>query len=197
MLHILPLLGYRLLGLLVLSCFVVAGCLQREDNQNHRTTGPEEVVATYCKADFEGATLSTKNYNKSGIAALLWKVEETGPAWDYAILIEGFRITSVAKKGDQSEVTVEYAVIGEWAVDVKIKRHTEHHVFQVKQVQASWKLLDPVDLPPHISIPTAIRHIEMLMRIQEEPEGPATIKKLKTLDKSANKTIQPTAYNVG
>jgi len=190
MLHILPLLGYRLLGLLVLSCFVVAGCLQREVNQNHRTTGPEELMAAYCKADFEGATLSTENYNKSGIAALLWKVEEN-------LLIEGFRITSVAKKGDQSEVTVEYAVIGEWAVDVKIKRYTERHAFQVKQVQVSWKLLDPVDLPPHISIPTAIRHIEMLMRIQEEPEGPATIKKPKALDKSANKAIQPTTYSVG
>jgi len=92
---------------------------------------------------------------------------------------------------------VEYAVIGDWAVDVKIKRLTERYVFRVKQVQDSWKLLDPVDLPPHISIPTAIKHIEMLMQIQEEPEGPAIIKKLKALDKSANKTIQPTAYSVG
>jgi len=71
MLHNLPLFGYRLLGSFVLACFVVAGCLQEKDNQNHGTTGPEEVVAAYCKADFEGAMLSTENYSKSGIAAVL------------------------------------------------------------------------------------------------------------------------------
>lgn len=78
-------------------------------------------------------------------------------------------------------------MIGKWAVDVKIKRQIERYIFRVKQVQDSWKLLDPVDLPPHISVPTAIKHIEMLMQTQDEPEGPATIKKLKALDKSANK----------
>jgi hypothetical protein len=187
MLNNLSLSGCRLLGSFVIACFVVTGCLKAEENQKHGANGPEEVVAAYCKADLEGATLSTENYNKSGIAALLWKVEEIGPAWDYAILIEGFRIASVARKGNQSEATVEYAVIGELAMDVEIKRQTERHIFRVKQVQGTWKLFDPVDLPPHISVPTAIRHIEMLMRIQDEPEGSAKIKKLKALDKSANK----------
>ena len=187
MIHNLPSLRYRLLLSFVIACFIVTGWVKAEENQKHAANGPEEVVAEYCKADSEGATLSTENYNKSGIAALLWKVEEIGPAWDYAILIKAFRVGSVSMKGGQSEVIVEYSVIGEWGMDVEIKRQTERYKFQVKQVQGSWKLLDPVDLPPHISVPTAIRHIEELMRIQDEPEGPAKIEKLKALDKSANK----------
>lgn len=78
--HNLPLLGYRLLGSFVIACFLVAGCLKGGDNQKRGANGSEQVVAAYCKADFEGAMLSTKNYNKSGIAALLWKQEEIGPA---------------------------------------------------------------------------------------------------------------------
>jgi len=190
MTHIIKVLYFRLVNPLLFAYLLTICSWQQLNALEHNqksASGPDKAVAAYCKADYEGATLSTENYRRSGIAALLWKVEEIGPAWDYAILVEGYRIASVSIKGGQSEVTVEYAVVGEWAGDVKIKKRTERHVFQVKQVQGSWKLLDPVDLPPHISVPTAIRHIEMLMRTQEEPEGPATIKKLKTLDKSANK----------
>jgi hypothetical protein len=171
------------------------------DNKNPHLADPQTVVAAYCRADCEGATLSSENYTKSYIPDLLLKREPIGPAWDIAVLIEGFRIVSVSSTADESEVTVEFFVVADWEgiIGLKVEKRTDRHVFKLRRVQNEWKLLDPVDLPPHISLATAIRHTEMLLKIQREvqPDAPEVIRRMKALGTTADKAMQPTACGGG
>ncbi len=143
------------------------------------------LVSRYCKADFDGAMLSAASYQRSGLSSITIAADSMGPAWDTAVLVQAFHVLAnkeLAPGKDSLEVKVEYSVLGEWAgagEPTEIKR-TEQYVFHVRQVHGTLKLIEPIDLPPHISINAAIKHMRSLLQTQADaqPDGQLVLAKL-------------------
>jgi hypothetical protein len=134
----------------------VAGCAE--------LSAPERVVAQFCKADMEGVNLSGEAYKKSGVDSIVLPLEGEGPAWDKSVLIKKFKILPskpVTTHFRTAQITVEYSVLGEFdsGLDISTNKRTETYIFHLKRVHGKWKVLEPQrDLPPHISIETAISY---------------------------------------
>ena len=163
-------------------CFAQQADLKLKNNNS-----ADKIIQTYCNSDFNGARLSNKNYKESGIATIIIPGEGAEPGWDTATIVSGFRLLSTSPSGKGVKITVRYNVIGELdgASEFTKDNKTEDYVFHVKQVNNAWKLVNPDDLPPHISAETAIRHLEHLVKVQKEmrAENLKTIKKLKEIKK--------------
>lgn len=146
---------------------------------------PKELVEKYCYEDFNGAFLSSDNYERSDIGKYIIAAEYETPGWDIVILISGYKISSIDTDIKTAKILVEYQVIGELSggVDLKLKKSIETYIFRLKKQGENWKIVKPYNLPPHISVTTAIRHLEELIATQGEvqPNAKTLIKKLKDL----------------
>lgn len=149
----------------------------------------QTLVETYCKADYDGANLSTDNYKKSLLPGFVVAGEYESPAWDTVSLVKAYFIKSVEVKGENASVAVQYEVLGEvpGAQEVEVKKEKENYTFKLKKLGDSWKLITPADLKPHIAIDTAIRHIRELYETEKasQPNAPKVIERLQELKRSS------------
>jgi len=152
-----------------------------------------ELTKLFCKLDFEGARLSTDSYQKSDIAKFLVPGEFESPGWDTVVLVTKYKIEKENLNDKQASVTVSYDVIGTVSSDLTVMKHKAPYTFRFKKQKNRWVMIEPYDLPQHISIDTAIKHLEGLLKIQGEvePSTTAVIEKLKQLKRRLNKSIQP------
>lgn len=146
---------------------------------------PKELVEKYCYEDFNGAFLSSDNYERSDIGKYIIAAEYETPGWDIVILISEYKISSIDTDIKTAKILVEYQVIGKLSggVDLKLKKSIETYIFRLKKQGENWKIVKPYNLPPHISVTTSIRHLEELIATQGEvqPNAKTLIKKLKNL----------------
>jgi hypothetical protein len=150
---------------------------------------PRDLTLHFLKLDFEGARLGSDDYRKSGIAEFIVPGEYMSPGWDMAIVIRKYEIEKTRPKSDRVAVTVKYDVIGSVSNELTIKSQTEHYTFRFKQKVDRWFMIEPYDLPPHISVNTAIRHLDHLLKIQGENSTTtrSQIEKLRQLGRNPNK----------
>ena len=146
------------------------------------------LVQRYCEADLNGAMLGTKNYLASGLKEIIVAEEgHVSPGWDTVTLIKGFKILGVTMGAHQAAVKVRYEVIGE-EDNIKVRPHktTKDYDFRLVKKDGQWKLIEPYNLRPHISIETSIKHRQALYEEGKErqPNAPEIIRKLRELQRS-------------
>ncbi|MDD1777112.1 MAG: hypothetical protein LUQ65_03015 [Candidatus Helarchaeota archaeon] len=175
---------------LILVLLLVSPILvQSEDKKKALPNTPRGLAQLFCKLDFEGVRLSTDNYQKSVMPQFLVEAEQESPGWDTVVLISKYKIEKEIIKGKQATVTVSYQVVGIMSNELTVSNHKEPYTFRLKKQQNKWVLLEPYDLPQHISIDTAIKHLAWLLKVQGsvEPSTPENVRKLKQLKAGLNK----------
>ena len=175
---------HKLLVFIVLM-FALSACTNKEKNQEAEASAVKNLVETYCRADSNGANLSSDNYLKSGLPGFMVAGDFESPGWDTVSLIKKYSITSVKVNGKIATVIVTYDTLGEvpGAEKVTIDKKNENYSFNLVKNDEKWKLKTPYDLQPHILVDTAIIHIQELYETQKEsqPNAPAVIQRLKQL----------------
>jgi hypothetical protein len=144
---------------------------------------PEAVVRAYCQADFDGATLSSKSYEMSCLPKITAPSEGGTPGWDTASLISEF---TISHSGDshvgEQDVTVRFNLLGPLTMlcfEPGIR--DEYYVFHTRKTGDKWMVMDPHDLPPHISVNSAIRQ---LLSLQPGQDTRTLVEQLQTLGKN-------------
>jgi hypothetical protein len=181
-----------IIGFLVIVLAANFSLLQGRADKNNQlpsdTLAVRNLVQRYCEADLRGATLSTENYRKSGLGEFIISAAGRESAgWDTATIIKGFEILSADLTPGQAVVNVKYESLGEVdSIEIRIKRNREYYNFSLVKKSGIWKLINPYDLRPHISIETAINHIQSLYNEDKElqPNLYYIIRKLKELKRS-------------
>jgi len=178
--------GMAAVGLVVVF-FLYQDRVARQTQLAGDSAAVRALVQRYCEADLNGAMLGTENYKKSGLDEII--VAEEGhisPGWDTVTLIKGFKILGVTMGAHQGAVQVQYEVMGELADEVRLDQRTEDYDFRLVKKDGHWKLIEPYDLNPHISIETAIKHMQALYEEEREqqPQAPEVIRKLRELQSS-------------
>jgi hypothetical protein len=182
--------GTRIIQFLIIGLIILtsAACMKEPKNEANKKV-VRALVETYCKADFDGANLSTDNYKKSPLPGFVISGEYEAPAWDTVSLVKAYSIRSVEVNGENASVVVMYEVLGEvpGAQEVVIKKENVNYTFTLRKQRDSWKLITPAELMPHIAVDTAIRHIRELYETQKEfqPNAPKVIKSLQALKQSS------------
>jgi hypothetical protein len=175
---------YNLLIVLGVMLLLPA-CTNKQTSFEAESTAAKSLVETYCKADLNGANLSTDNFLKSGLSSFLVSGEFESPGWDTVSLIIKYTITYSKVNGKEAIITVSYDTLGEipGAEEVTIDKRIENYNFKLVKIDGKWRLKTPYDLKPHISIDTAIRHIQVLYKTEKEaqPNAPKVIQRLKQL----------------
>jgi len=134
-------------------------------------TTASAVVQDYCMDDANGAGLSSRTIEKA-FRFTTWK---DGPGWDTAVLISKYCLSTVNQKKKAATVEVVYTVIGNLTPnELEEKRHDEKVIFDLVRKNGQWKI-DRPQIPPHISVQTAVKHLEDLA--QDDPERSQQIQK--------------------
>lgn len=169
----------------VLACALISGFFhlgRAAEDPNEEVKG---AVETFCRLDLAGGLLSSENSKRSGIFDYISLSEGPFPAWDTVTLIEGYEVLSVSSCSDSGEVLLRYDVIGEipGAAELVVNRQKEEVRFRLRKVGGRWKIIDPNNLLAHISIDTAISHLQSLVDSGENamPEISLVIEKLRKL----------------
>jgi len=175
--------------ILIISVGILPGNISLAQTIQKIPETPRALALHLLKLDFEGARLSSGSYNKSGIGDFIAPGEYRTPGWDTVVLINGYEIHKISQKSDQATVTVKYDVIGSLSNELTIKKQKENYKFRFKREGQRWLMVEPYDLCQHISISTAISHLEHLLVVQGDPEGTTKdlIEKLKQIDRRLNK----------
>jgi hypothetical protein len=121
---------------------------------------PKGVIEAFCKADYNGAGLSTKGWPK--IKKYTTWVD--APGWDNVVVISSYEVTSAKENLKTADLIVRYEVIGNLESGEKISnlirnRHTEKINYKLVKLKGQWKIENPQE-PPHISINMAIGLME-------------------------------------
>ena len=96
------------------------------------------VVEKFCKADAQGARLSSKTSGQTR-SLTTWEDE---PGWDKVTVISGFKISKETYFEGKAQVTVIYEVVG--------KRAGEKVTFTLVPVDRQWKIEAP-QIEPHVA----------------------------------------------
>lgn len=145
------------------------------------------IVETYIKADMSGANLGTDNFVESGLEKILIAGEESAPGWDTVSLVKNYKLTSIdtkkVKGQDLAIASVTYEIVGEvpGAVEVIRQKETEKYVFRLVKQGKDWKLIQPFDLRPHVSIETVIKHLKTLLGQEHQEKVPEVIRQLEKM----------------
>lgn len=182
--------GNRIIHFLITGLILLtsAACVREPKNEADQKV-VRTLVETYCKADYDGANLSTDNYKKSPLPEFVIAGEYEAPAWDTVSLVKSYSIRSVEVKGENASAVVMYEVLGEvpGTQEVEIKKENKSYTFKLKKQRGNWKLITPADLMPHIAVDTAIRHIRKLYETQKafQPNAPKVLERLQALKQSS------------
>lgn len=185
---------FVLLGIVLI---LVSGCQSETKNRVKTSSGervcqgPEELVAMYCRNDFDGTFLGSEPIQSSEIDKIFVPTEASPPGWDMASIVEEFQVEppqNIHSSDSEIQIKVVYKVLAELGFDVELgpKDSTENYVFHAKKINGMWKLMRPLDLRPHISVDSAVRHMKELMRNQADstPESLQVLRKLGDLQVS-------------
>lgn len=143
--------------LVATALLVITGCSRDAGMPKNTLATPEETVKTYCELDASGARLTSQTWSKV-LPYISWS-EEAG--FDRAVVISGFSIGNVQKKGDkESTVTVEYQVLGIVSGDYLAGRKIENIRFKVAKTGRGWKITEPDFMPPHVLAQAMAKHLE-------------------------------------
>jgi hypothetical protein len=179
--------------IILVGIFAVIGCIVLYKNQTDKSTREAEVtsvrsiVEMYIKADLHGATLGTDNFAQSGIGKIIIPGEESSPGWDTVSLAKSYTINTIQVKKEKGRnlatASVTYELVGEvpGAVEVIEKKETENYVFRLVKQDKEWKLIEPYDLRPHVSIETVIRHLKTLLGREHQEKLPEVIRQLEKM----------------
>jgi hypothetical protein len=178
---------------IAVGIFAIIGCIvlfhYQADRSTHRAdvSAVRSVVEKYLKADFNGATLGTDNFARSGLGKIMIPGEESSPGWDTVSLTRSYAIDAIQVKNEKGRnlatASVTYELVGEvpGAVEVLEKKEKEKYVFRLVQQEKEWKLIEPYDLRPHVSIETVIRHLKMLLGQEQQEKLPEVIRQLEKM----------------
>ncbi len=171
--------------LAVISLLVLSACTKQEKTADADKAAVKSLMKKYCTADLNGVNLSTENFLKSGISSFMVAGDSEPPGWDTVTLIKEYAVTSVELHGTTATATVSYDVLGEvpGAEEVAIDKKKVQYSFRLVKKEGIWKLVTPSDLQPHVSVPTALQHIQNLYDTQKEnqPKAPYVMQRLKQL----------------
>jgi len=144
--------------MLVIAAFMVlSGCSKDSGMPQNTLATPEETVKAYCDLDAQGVRLTSTTWSKV-LPYISWS-EEAG--FDRAVVISGFSIGKVQKKGDkESTVTVEYQVRGAVSGVYVPGKKTESVQFKVVKTGRGWKISEPDFMPPHVLVKDMVKHLE-------------------------------------
>ena len=109
--------------------------------QTYAADTPKEVVAKFCKLDFEGNRIG--DYSK--IEPLISYPAE--PGWDVVLGISKYEIFNEKIDGDSAEVTVKYQIDRAWFEDFDEKKEHEIETFKLKQVDGVWRISEYIVYP--------------------------------------------------
>jgi hypothetical protein len=104
---------------------------------------PKEVVAAFCKLDFEGNRLSSEKYKN--IKSLVSYPDE--PGWDTVIGIHGYEIKKEKIENASAEITVEYEIDRQWPNNPSNKEKYKTETFHLKQENSKWKITKYIMFP--------------------------------------------------
>lgn len=104
---------------------------------------PKEVVAAFCKLDFEGSRLSSEKYKD--IKPLVAYPEE--PGWDTVIGIYGYEIKKESIENSSAEIIVEYEIDRQWPKNLDNNEQFQTETFLLKQEKGKWKILKYIMFP--------------------------------------------------
>ena len=145
------------LMLVVIAVMVLPGCSKDSGTPLNTLATPEETVKAYCDLDAKGVRLASTTWSKV-LPFISWS-EEAG--FDRAVVISGFSIGNVQKKGDkESTVTVEYQVLGVVSGDYVSGKKSESVRFKVVKTGRGWKINEPDFMPPHVLAKDMVKHLE-------------------------------------
>jgi hypothetical protein len=121
---------------------------------------PKGVVDAFCKADYNGAGLSTKGWPR--IKNYTTWID--APGWDSVVVISEYKLASVKENSRTASIIVDYKVIGNLESGEKIsnlerKIHTQKINYNMIKLNGQWKIENPQE-PPHISVNIAIGVME-------------------------------------
>ena len=121
---------------------------------------PKEVMEAFCKADYNGAGLSTKGWP----IIKKYTTWVDAPGWDSVVVISEYKLTSVKENLRTASVIVDYKVIGNLDSGEKISNlerniHMQKINYNMVKLNGQWKIDNPQE-PPHISVNTAIGVME-------------------------------------
>jgi len=121
---------------------------------------PDQTVAHYLQRDLNGARLTSAGW-KDGIEPLVGWLEE--PGWDVAVVVEAYQTQPVERAADGLRAVVTYRLLGELVAGqwrpLRQGPKQQQVNFLIDRLEGHWCLVRPV-IPPHISVPTAIRVLE-------------------------------------
>jgi hypothetical protein len=152
------------LGIMVLAAATaLAGCSREPGTPRNTLATAEETVRAYCDLDAQGARLTSTTWPQV-LPYIAW-TEEAG--FDRAIVISGFTIGTVQKKGDKDAmVTVEYRVLGAVSGDYVAGRRNETVRFRAARTDRGWKITEPDFMPPHVGVKAMVKHLEGTKRLE-------------------------------
>ena len=107
------------------------------------TETPKEVVARFCKLDFEGHRLSSASYPH--IAPLVMYPEESG--WDTVLGVSKYEIRNQTIEGNTAKVTVHYEIDRSWPLEMERINELSNATFNLKQENGTWKISKCVGQP--------------------------------------------------
>ena len=142
----------------------------------HPPNTPAEVVAEFCKLDFEGGQLTNEGWRHMS-NLFTWA---DAPGWDDFTVVKSYKVVSSNANGNRGVVTVEFQRIGKLSDEPVFTQDvaTEEVTFQLihtmrewkvdadggpKKIKPewSWKIQSP-QKNPHISCESAAKQIQSL-----------------------------------
>jgi hypothetical protein len=138
-------------------------------------SSPEVAIEKYCKLDLEGVNLSSERAKKI-FPFIYWPIGgKVNPGWDFMVVVSNYSIKRKAtvRKFDHDVVQFEvsYDVLGlvHGGPEFIEKSEKETIIIEAIKINNGWKIVNPI-LPPHVSIETAINHLNDLLNDYNEIE---------------------------
>jgi hypothetical protein len=104
---------------------------------------PKEVVAQFCKLDFEGHRLNPDTYMK--IALLVMYPSE--PRWATVLGVSRYEITDETIEGNTAKVTVYYEIDRSWPETIRETNMYKTEIIILNQENGKWKISKQIMFP--------------------------------------------------
>jgi len=182
-------------AILIFVWCILQGATALSETDQKISENPRQLVERFLKLDANGARLDSDAYKAAGLGEFIVSSGYESPGWDEAVLIRKYEIQKVTQSDQRASITVIYDTIGSVSDDVYLKDKKQTYSFQLMKQNIRWVIIGPYDLPQHISVSTAVRHFEILDKLQSDvdPNTRILLNKLKKLKAELNKSVHTDA----